>query len=159
MKMEKKRGYADVISSLLLTAVVITVGLSVWGYAASASSVMSTDYFEEVEASVDMIKERFSIECIGVNFTSSPMIHVWVTNYGSVAVNITKVKIMGGGNTTDFIPDDPNDAYVKGWLIQRKATARIDFNPNNVKISSGSSISITVESEKVNRVYVSQKIP
>ena len=159
MKMEKKRGYSDVISSLLLTAVVITVGLSVWGYAASASSVMSSSYFDEVEVSVDMIKERFSIECIGVNFTSSPMIHVWVTNYGSVEVNITKVNIMGGGNTIDFIPDDPNDAYVKGWLIQRKATARIEFDPNNVKISSGSSISIMVESEKGNRVYGSQKIP
>ena len=135
MKMAKKRGYSDVISSILLTAVVITVGVSVWGYAASASSVMSTDYFEEVEVSVCMIKERFSIECIGVNFTSSPMIHVWVTNYGGVAVNITKMKIMGGGNTIEFIPDDPNDAHVKGWLIQRKATARIDFNPNYVKIS------------------------
>lgn len=157
--MEKRRGYSNVISSILLTAVVITVGLSVWGYAAGASSVMSTDYFEEVEASVNMIKERFSIECIGVNFTSSPMVHVWVTNYGSVAVNITKVKIMGGGDTTEIIPDDPNDGNVKGWLVQSKATARIDFNPNYVKIASGSSVSITVESEKGNRVYVSQKIP
>ena len=158
--MEKRRGYSDVISSLILTAVVITVGLSVWGYAASASSVMSTDYFEEVMVSVQNIQERFYVEGIGLDIISSPSIQIWVTNYGNVQVNITRIMISGGGNIIYYYPpDNIQHTPPNGCLIAAGEMVRFDIDPGTVPVTSDSSISIMVESEMENKVYAKERIP
>ncbi len=94
--MVRRRGMTSVLTTILMVAVVISIGVSVWGFANSASAVMRTDYFDEVIESVYKIKERFRIENIGVNISTDGSIEVWVLNYGETKVNITRFNFSGG---------------------------------------------------------------
>ncbi|MCW4051125.1 MAG: hypothetical protein NWE89_15490 [Candidatus Bathyarchaeota archaeon] len=147
-----RRGYSDIVSSLILTTIVITIGVSAWGYAQSTSSVMSTNYFDEVSDSVYRIQERFFVESIAVNISSAPSVSVWVTNYGRVHVNITCIKISGRGNNTYYYPTN-------GYELATGTTARFDLNPGTVPVRTGTTIAIKVVSVRENEVYAKERIP
>ncbi len=156
----RRRGMSSILTSLLMTAVVLSIGISAWGYAHSASSKMSSDYFEEVMESVHNIRERFCVESIGVNFTSPPSVQVWVNNHGKIQINITRIKISGGGNDVYYyLPDNDQHTPPNGVSISPKETVRFDLDPGSVPVTSGSSISIMVESERENKVYAKEWIP
>jgi hypothetical protein len=159
MRHAKRRGYSDVISSLILTTVVITVGIGVWGYAAGASSNIRTDYFNEVSESVNKIQERFNVESVAINLTVSPRITLWLTNYGYTSINITKITLSGGSNTQVIYPDDPDDTKSVGWEISTGEMARLDLDTGTVKLTSGSSISFSVQSERGNIINENHRIP
>ena len=156
----RRRGMSSVLTSLLMTAVVLSIGIGVWGYAQSASSRMSSDYFEEVMESVHNIRERFRVESIGVNFTSPPSVQVWVINYGKIQINITRIKISGGGNNVYYYPpDNDQNNPPNGVSISPKETVRFDFDPGSVPVTSGLSISIMVESARENKAYAREMLP
>jgi hypothetical protein len=134
-----------------MCAVVISIGISVWGYTHSATSMISSDYFEDVRESVYKIKERFYIESVGVNMSSTPSLRIWIVNYGSVTVNITRILISGSGESYSHCPSD--GSVVAG------GTAVFDVNPSPVPLGKNTSVSIKVESSRENRAYDSVRIP
>jgi hypothetical protein len=159
LRKTSRRGYSDVISSLILTTVVITVGIGVWGYAAGASSNIQSDYFNEVSESVYKIQERLNVESIAINLTASPRVTIWLTNYGYTSLNITKITLSGGGNNHVIYPNDPGDSKTKGWEILTGQMVRLDLDPDTVKLTSGSSITISILSERGNIIYENHKVP
>ncbi len=149
-----RRGFSSVLSTVLMVAVVISIGVSVWGFGNGAASVMRTDYFDNVMESVYKIKERFRIENIAVNFTEDSSLQVWVVNYGDYKVNITTIKVSGGGNEYYYYPPDdiaralePDDVK-KFHLSQVTEVSR-----------KGISISVMVESSRGNKAYEKTRIP
>ncbi len=151
--MERRRGMTSVLTTIMMVAVVISIGVSVWGFASSASAVMRTDYFDEVMESVYKIKERFRIENIAVNVTDAPSIQVWVLNYGETEVNITRIKVSGGGNESYYYPLDNETALSPGEF------RRFDIEEGTVKFWKGIVISVRVESERENKAYETTKLP
>jgi len=154
------RGFSSVLTSILMVGVVITIGISIWGFTHSAATVMRSDYYDKVIESVYKIKERFRIENIGVNITSANSLNVWVVNYGECDVNITRFKISGGGNETYYYPpDDILGTPPEGVTLSSGEFKRFDIIQDEVSLLKGHNISVRVESEKENKAYDEIQIP
>jgi hypothetical protein len=144
---------SSVLTTVLMCAVVISIGVSVWGFASSAATVMRTDYFDEVMESVYKIKERFRIENIAVNMTAAPSIQVWVLNYGETEVNITRIKVSGRGNEMYYYPPDNETALNPGEF------RRFNVLQSTVEFRKGNSITVMVESSRENKAYETTQLP
>ena len=151
-EMRGRRGLTPVISSIIMCAVVLVIGTSVWSVASSASSIMQNDYFEEVMESVEKIEERFCVESIGLDNTSQPTLKIWAFNYGEIDVNVTGIRIEGGGNSSYYYPPD-------GILISSGGIFRFDVTPSGISLRSGLSITVRVDSERGSKAYDSIRIP
>lgn len=151
--MNRRRGMSSVLTTIMMVAVVISIGMSIWGFAGSAATVMRTDYFDEVMKSVYKIKERFRIENIGVNISVAGSIEVWVLNYGETEVNITRIKVSGRGNEMYYYPPDNETALSPGEF------RRFNVLQGTVEFRKGIVISVRVESERENKAYETTKLP
>jgi len=151
--MERRRGMTSVLTTILMCAVVISIGVSVWGFASSAATVMRSDYFDEVMESVYKIKERFRIENIAVNMTAAPSVQVWVLNYGETEVNITTIKISWRGNESYYYPFDNETALSPGEF------RKFDIEEGTVKFWKGINIAVRVESSRENKAYETTQLP
>ncbi len=156
--MDRRRGMTSVLTTILMVAVVISIGVSVWGFASSSATIMRIDYFDEVMESVYKIKERFRIENIAVNLTDAPSIQVWVLNYGETEVNITRLKISGGGNESYYYPPY-NNASSNGVVLSPEEFRRFDIAEDAVEFRKGIAISVRVESERENKTYETTNLP
>jgi hypothetical protein len=136
-----------------MCAVVISIGVSIWGFAGSAATVMRSDYFDEVMDSVYKIKERFRIENLGVNITSANSLDVWVYNYGEYEVNITSIKVSGGGNESYYYPPDNGVALSPGEFH------KFIVPEDDVEFRKGINIAVRVDSSRENKMYASIQIP
>jgi len=92
-RLKERRAITPVISALILSAVVLTVGGVLWAYSQSAMTISAEDYAESVIEMTDTISERFIIEHVAY---IDPNLKVWIYNYGSVDI---EVKIEVGGVT------------------------------------------------------------
>ena len=154
------KGLSSVLTSIIMVAVVLSIGISVWGVAHSAATVMRSDYYDDVMESVYKIKERFAIENIGINISSAPSIDIWVVNYGSCDVNITKIRITGGGNSTYcYPPDDDDEASPNGVVLSAGDFVLFNTTQTVVFPYKGINLTICVESSKENKVYGEIQIP
>jgi hypothetical protein len=156
--MDRRRGMSSVLTTVLMCAVVISIGVSVWGFTNSAATVMRSDYFDDVMDSVYKIKERFRIENIGVNMTEAPSIQVWVLNFGETEVNITRIQVSGGGNESYYVPPY-NNASSKGVVLDPGEFKRFDIPQGTVKFMKGINITVKVESSKENKAYEKTQLP
>ena len=155
-----RRGFSSVLTSVIMVAVVLSIGISVWGVTHSAATVMRNDYYDDVMESVYKVKERFRIENIGVNVTSANTLNVWVVNYGECEVNITRFKISGDGNETYYYPPDDNlTSPPNGVLLSSGEFRRFDIVQSEISLLKGHNISVRVESEKENKAYDEIQIP
>ncbi len=143
-----------------MCGVVISIGISIWGFTHSAATVMRSDYYDEVMESVYKIKERFAVENIVVNISAAPSIDVWVLNYGTSDINITKIRITGGGNSTYYYPPDNNDEAAPNGDIISAGDFKL-FNTTQTKVVpiKGLSLTICVESVRENKAYGTIQIP
>ena len=151
--MDRRRGMTSVLTMILMCAVVISIGVSVWGFASSAATIMRSDYFDEVMESVYTIKERFRIENIGVNISVAGSIEVWVLNYGETEVNITTIKVSGGGNESYYYPSDNEMELSPGEF------RRFNVPQDKVKFWKGINITVMVESSRENKAYENTQLP
>jgi len=158
--MSGKRGVSTVLTSVLMTAVVLSIGIGVWQFTNSAATVMRMDYFEDVMESVDNIKERFAIENVAVNTTQAPSLQVWVINYGEGEVNITKIKISTVGNHTFYYPPDNDpETTPNGVIIAAGGFYRFDVIQSEINIMKGMSVSVRADSSRENRAYEEFRVP
>jgi len=104
-KVKKKTLWADrkalspVIASIILCSAVLLIGLSAWSYTYSVSAFLQTSYFEDVKKQIDAISERFAVEHIAYD-NSSSILYVWVYNYGEVNIEVD-VYVMAGDEETE----------------------------------------------------------
>ena len=85
----RRRAYSPVISALILSAVTLAVGGSIWAFSQGAMTITAEDYAESVIKMTDTISERFIIEQVGY---VSGELTVWVFNYGDGDIEF-KVEI------------------------------------------------------------------
>ena len=143
-----------------MVAVVISIGIGVQGMTHSATTIMRIDYFDKVMDSVYNIKERFRIENIAVNITSASSLQLWVVNFGDYKVNITTIKVSGGGNESYYYPPDNNVSVTpNGIMLNPDDFRTFLLSQENVEFRKGISISVMVESSRGNKVYETIQIP
>jgi hypothetical protein len=86
---KRRKAISPVIATMILSAAVIVVGAIAWGYAMSATSIMTQDYTESVVGDLQYYSERFTIERIYYN-NITHQLHIIVYNYGKNQISATK---------------------------------------------------------------------
>lgn len=147
---KNRRGVSPIISSVILSAVVIAIGASVWSVTDSAASVMQNDYYEGVMESVENIKERFYIENIGYSNSSEPKLEIWIYNYGEMDIVIELIRLKGAGSISTQLIGTP---------LSVREIIGIDVTSSEFSLTSGLSVSIEVKSLRGNKAYASILIP
>ena len=133
----RRRAISQVISAVILSAVVMAVGGSIWAYSQGAMTITANDYAEAVIDTTDIICERFIIEHVSYD---DPTLSIWLYNYGGVDIVVdvyADVDEGDSGSSTDY--EIPSGAF---------ETAQI-----TLAYSSGKEVVIKVVSRRGNDVY------
>lgn len=93
---KNKEAVSAVVSSIILCACVLVVGVAVWGFSYSTGIVLQGDYWEGVNKDIQCLKERFLVENIAFNSTGDNKTHVWVYNYGDINIEIDVYILRNG---------------------------------------------------------------
>jgi hypothetical protein len=132
-----------------MAAMVLVIGASVWSFATSASSIISTNYYEEVMESVEKVKERFAIENTGVDSDSNTL-RIWLYNYGPIDLTIDLIRVTGGNNISSQSVSIPVSA---GEIKQ------ITVEPTEISLMRGLSVTIELRSSRGSKTYDSIRVP
>jgi hypothetical protein len=138
-----------VISSVILAAAVLVIGISVWTFATGSSAVIQESYCDEVIESAEKVKERFCIENLGLDQAANT-VSIWVLNYGPIDLTIDGVRVTGGSNVSYHSVE---------VVISVSELVRIDVTSSEVSLLDGLSLSIEVISLRGNKAYDSLLIP
>ena len=144
-RLKKKKAISPVISALILTATVLSIGGGIWFYSQGAMTITSEDYAESVINMTETISERFIIEHVAYiegNLT------VWIFNYGSVDIDI-KIQVEKEG----FI------VIPYGSLTPIMAGGFEELTLPGYPATSGETLVITVCTRRENSVYYRYLVP
>jgi flagellin-like protein len=150
-RLKCRRGISEVISSVILTAVVLTVGGSIWFYAQSATTAMTNNYVNETLTVMKDVTERFVVEHVGNN-TSCTTLYVWVYNYGDVDI-IADVY----ANATHASTSTHNSTL--GTSISSGSLVRIDVPFTKTPLTSGDQVAIKIHSRRQNNAFYTYYMP
>lgn len=140
-RLNERWAIAPVISALILSAVVLTVGGIVWAYSQSAMTISAEDYAESVIEMTDTISERFIIEHVAY---VDPNLKVWIYNYGDVDI---EVKIQVGLVT-----------HPAEWIEIAKGDFA-ELEPLSYPAISGEELVIRAYTRRENNVYYRYLVP
>jgi len=140
-----RRGISEVISAVIMTAVVLATGCSVWFYARSAATVMTDDYVDESMALKEEILERFTVERVFYD-SGEGELDVWISNYGTV-------------ETTVAIYVTPSEGEVVSDLDNLVGAESLNVVGVPCTFPSGTALSIKVHSLRGNNAYYTYTIP
>ncbi|MGD2201616.1 MAG: hypothetical protein PVJ38_08305 [Candidatus Bathyarchaeota archaeon] len=143
----RRKGISPVISTVILSAVVLTIGGSIWYFAQGAASVIAQDYIDGVMSLRDEAAERFTIEHV-TNNSDCTQLYVWVYNYGDV--NFTADMYAYIGNST--YQTDVNTPFAV-------SSKEIELVNITISAQSGDEIAIKIHSRKQNNAYSKYIVP
>lgn len=86
----------ETISSVIMTAIVITVGLITWGFAKGSTSIIAKDYIDGVITQTDDFLERYSIKNVYYDETNN-MLYLFLYNYGSITITVDSYIYLSSG--------------------------------------------------------------
>jgi len=138
---KRRRGISPVISTIILSAVVISIGGMVWSYAQGASSVVAMDYVDDTLDLLYEITERFSIEHVGNN-SAGTILYVWISNYGDVDVILDVYADTSSSNSTNSSIE---------VLVGDIVLVELSFSGN--PLARGDSLAIQAYSRRQNSEY------
>ena len=139
----RSRALSAIISAVILSAVVMAVGGTIWAYSQGAMTITAKDYAEAVIDTTDIICERFIIEHVSYD---DPTLSIWLYNYGGVDIVVdvyADVDEGDSGSSTDY--EIPSGAFEKAEI--------------SLTISSCNEVAIKVVSRRDNNVYYRYIIP
>ena len=97
-----RRGLTPVIATIILSAVVITVGGAIWSYAQSATIVIANDYVNGTMSLLNEVVERFTIEHVSYDEVND-VLHISVYNYGDVDIEVDVYATISGGSSNSTL--------------------------------------------------------
>ena len=139
---DKRRALSPVISTIILSAIVLTIGGGLWAYAEGASTIIAEDYVNNTLNLVDEITERFVVEWV-CNSSNGDTLTVWVYNYGEVDIVVDVYVDVDDGNSG-------NNLATK---ILAGDYAEIDLSFYGDPLQTGDEVSIKVYSRRQNSAY------
>ena len=144
---KKRRGLSPVVSAIIMSAAVVTVGSMLWSYTQGASTTIANDYINDVTELVNDVTERFTVEYV-TNNSDCTVLHVWIYNYGKT--NVT-ADVYVSNNETTYSSDTGNPYYITdGESICANIT---------VAFQSADEVMIKVHSRRQNNAYATYLVP
>ena len=108
---------SETIASVIMTAIVITVGIVTWNYAKGSTSIIAKDYTDGVISQSDDFLERYSIEDVYYDKINN-MLYLYLYNYGSIPITVDSYISLASG---------PSYSYI-GTSISPNQLANISFH-------------------------------
>jgi len=140
-KSRRNRGLSPVISTIILSAVVISIGGAVWSYAQGAATVNANQYVDTTMELMNEITERFSIEHVSNNSDGNTL-YVWVYNHGDVDIIVDLYA-----NSTGVYLHTFETTVVSEDLVK----VSIDFQSD--PLVAGDEVAIKAHSRRQNNAY------
>jgi archaellum component FlaF (FlaF/FlaG flagellin family) len=142
-----RKALSPVISTLILSAAVLTIGGGVWSFSMGAASSTATDYTYTTTDMVHTIIERLNIELVDYDSTTQDAT-VWVYNYGSIHIEVDITVTIDGVDyfstvTTGIDPKTMEDIVVE----------------INLGLDSDEMLSVKAETERENVDYEIYYVP
>jgi len=136
----KRKALTPVIATMILSAVVIAVGGTIWLYAQGAATVIADDYIDETFDLLDEVTERFTIEHVS-NSSDGSTLMIWIFNYGDVDIVVDEYV----NSTTDY-------TFTLESEIESEEIVRVDviLSPS---LTRGQEVSIKAHSRRQNNDY------
>jgi flagellin-like protein len=91
-----RRGFSETISSVILTAVVISIGLATWQFAKGSTALIAQDYTNGVMAQTDDFLERYCINKIHYDEANNTL-YLYIYNYGSITITVDSYISLSSG--------------------------------------------------------------
>ncbi len=142
-----EKGVSPVIATIIISAVVLTVGGAVWSFSQGASVVVADDYVEGVMGLLNEAAERFIVEHVS-NDDERTTLRVWIRNYGEVNVTVDVYAYVGG---VSFSTDPGNPISIASHAL---GCAELAFSA-----VSGDEVAIKVHSRRQNNAYYTHLVP
>jgi flagellin-like protein len=142
-----RRGLTPVIATIILSAVVITVGGAIWSYSQSATTVIANDYVNDTMSLLNEVIERFTIEHV-CNDSDGSTLYVWLYNYGDIDVVIDLYA-----NATTKYNSTLGTTIISGEI----SAIEVDFSGNH--LSSNDEVAIKAHSRRQNNAYYTYYVP
>ena len=142
-----RKGLSSVISSVILAAVIISVGGAVWYYAQGATSIISQGYIDDTFELVNDVTERFMVEHISNN-TDFTTLYIWIYNYGNT--NVTADVYVSADDIT-YTSDLDNPIYIE-------SSEYVCVNIT-VSVPTSESLTVKVHSRRQNNAYATYLVP
>ena len=140
-KSRRNRGLSPVIATIILSAVVISIGGAVWSYAQGAATVNANQYVDTTMELMNEIIERFSIEHVSNN-SDGTTLYVWVYNHGDVDIIVDLYA-----NSTGIYLHTFETTVVSEDLVK----VSIDFQSD--PLVAGDEVAIKAHSRRQNNAY------
>lgn len=144
----RRMGLTPVISAVILTAAVLTIGGGLWYYAIGATSVIADKYANDTLSLVDDIIERYDIEHARYR-SQNDSLKVWIYNYGEVDI-IVDVYVTANStiNKSQF-----------GVEISSGSIGTVSFNFTSSPLISQTDVAIKAHSRRQNNAYWTYFVP
>jgi flagellin-like protein len=146
-RIRRRRALSPVIATIILSAVVISIGGAIWSYASGASTVIANNYVNGTMNLKNEIVERFIVEH-ATNTSDGSNMSIWIYNYGDVDIivdvyaNATHVS-----NSTYSFCSNLTNPISSGSLVE----IEIHFSPGALKL--GDTVAVKVHSRRQNNAY------
>ena len=131
------------MSTIILSAVVIAIGGSVWSYAQGAATVNANHYINNTLELMNEITERFTIEHVS-NSSDGNTLYIWVYNHGDVGIVVDVYANRTGVYLYTFETTVVSEDLVK---------VSIDFQSDPLVV--GDEVAIKAHSRRQNNAYYS----
>jgi len=133
----RSRAFSPVISVVILSAVVMSVGGVIWFFSQGSMTITAEDYAEGVLNMTDVISERFIVEHVANNISH---ISVWVYNYGEVGIVIDVYIDIDGGSSNSFLDES----------VDTQGLVKVDIA---LSFNSGDEVAVKAVSRRGNNAY------
>jgi len=142
----RSRAISQVISAVILSAVVMAVGGTIWAYSQGAMTITANDYAEEVIDTTDIICERFIIEHVCY---VDPTLSIWLYNYGGVDIVVDVYADVDEGDSGSSM----------NYEIPSGAFEAAEITGITLAQSSGKEVAIKVVSRRGNNAFYRYIMP
>jgi len=153
----KRSGISPVISTTIILAITIVLGLSLWSFANSGVSTATQNYAEVVTQYGQFTADKYVIANIDFDNPSSDDISFWIFNSGKTTTTISSVVVVCRDCTSAFDPDpnpillrgtvpDPADPLDCAMCVKKHTLEKFSFDTGTT-IQSGKTYELTVLSE------------
>jgi flagellin-like protein len=100
---ERRRAVSEVVSTLLLIAIVVTLGVFVFSFASGGINSLTGSFTRLMTNQGNAVDEHFLVEQVTFSFSGTTGASVYVRNVGSIASTLVSV----------YIVDQSTGAFVK----------------------------------------------
>ncbi len=96
----KRRGVSEIVSTLLLVAVVVSLGIIVFTFASGGLSSLTGSFTGLISGQGNAASEHFLVEQVTFAFSGSAGANVYVRNVGTIASTLVSVYVVDQSTST-----------------------------------------------------------